>query len=66
MAWFIRIGKINYTRRNDVYQYMLNQKEHHKKMSFREEYIKLLKAVDVDFEEAYIFNEPKRWIWTLS
>lgn len=37
---------------------MLNQKEHHTKMSFREEYIKLLKAFDIDFEEAYIFNGP--------
>jgi len=29
------------------------------KMSFREEYIKLLKAFDIDFEEAYIFKEPE-------
>ena len=59
--WQKGFGCFSYghSQRNDVYQYILNQKEHHKKMSFREEYIRLLKAFDIDFEEAYIFKEPE-------
>ncbi len=37
--------------------YVANQAEHHKKMSFREEYIKFLKLYNVDYDEHYIFSE---------
>ena len=32
----------------------MNQEEHHKKRTFREEYIELLKKFDIDFDEKYI------------
>lgn len=37
-----------------VSQYIINQEEHHKRKTFREEYIQLLKKYDVPFDEKYI------------
>ncbi|MDD3858961.1 MAG: IS200/IS605 family transposase [Bacteroidales bacterium] len=36
--------------------YIENQKEHHKRTSFREEYLKFLKEYEVEFDERYIFK----------
>ncbi len=41
-----------------VIKYILNQKEHHHKKTFREEYIGMLKDYGVDYDEKYIFHEP--------
>lgn len=40
-----------------VVKYIKNQKEHHKKTSFREEYLTILKDYNVDYDEKYIFQE---------
>jgi REP element-mobilizing transposase RayT len=40
-----------------VVKYILNQKEHHKKVTFRDEYLKMLKDFEVEFDEKYIFHE---------
>jgi REP element-mobilizing transposase RayT len=37
-----------------VIQYVINQQEHHKKVSFRDEYIQLLRENGVDFDEKYL------------
>jgi putative transposase len=39
-----------------VINYINNQKEHHKKITFTEEYIDMLQKFEVDFNEAYIFK----------
>lgn len=39
-----------------VYKYILNQEEHHKKKTFKEEYIGFLKKFAVDFNEKYLFE----------
>jgi len=39
-----------------VAKYVMNQKEHHKKKTFKEEYTALLKKFDVMFEEKYLFD----------
>ncbi|MFZ2901042.1 MAG: IS200/IS605 family transposase [Saprospiraceae bacterium] len=39
-----------------VAKYVLHQKEQHKKQSFREEYLALLKKLDIPFEERYLFE----------
>lgn len=39
-------------------KYILNQKEHHQKTSFPEEYLKTLKDNYISFDEKYIFHEP--------
>ena len=38
-----------------VQKYIANQEEHHKKMSFEEEYIELLKKNKIDFDPKYLF-----------
>ena len=35
-------------------EYVKNQEEHHKKINFRDEYLKLLKEHEVDFDEKYL------------
>jgi REP element-mobilizing transposase RayT len=44
---------------HNVVQYILNQEEHHKKKTFREEYLELLREYEIDFNEAYIFKDPE-------
>ena len=41
-----------------VVKYIENQKEHHKKTSFLDEYRKFLKLYEIDYKEVYIFKEP--------
>ncbi len=40
-----------------VVQYILKQEEHHRKKTFREEYIDFLNAYGVEFNQEYIFEE---------
>ncbi|MDB5210345.1 MAG: transposase [Sediminibacterium sp.] len=42
---------------HNVVQYILHQEEHHKKISFLDEYRKMLKDFEVDYNELYIFKE---------
>ncbi len=42
-----------------VFRYVRNQEEHHKKVSFLDEYKKLLESFGLDYDERYIFHEPK-------
>ncbi len=37
--------------------YIKNQKEHHKKMSFQEEYILFLKEYGIDYDEKYLWSD---------
>jgi len=39
-----------------VVKYVLNQEEHHKKKTFREEYIGLLEKFNVEYDPKYIFE----------
>jgi REP element-mobilizing transposase RayT len=41
---------------DNVVKYILSQEEHHKKSSFREEYMEILNKNGVDFDEQFIFN----------
>ena len=40
-----------------VVKYIINQKQHHLKKSFKDEYLEILKDYEVDYNEKYIFNE---------
>ena len=40
-----------------VVKYIINQKVHHKKKTFREEYFKMLHDYAIEFDERYIFHE---------
>lgn len=57
--WQEGYGAFSYSRShiNRVYHYVMNQKKHHKKKSFREEYIDFLNKFGVDYDERYIFKE---------
>lgn len=41
---------------DNVVKYIHNQQEHHKKVSFLDEYFQILKSFDVAFDERYIFK----------
>ena len=41
---------------NKTNDYIENQEKHHKKMSFREEYLMFLKEYNIDFDERYIWS----------
>ncbi len=45
------------THIDGVVKYILNQKEHHAKRSFKDEYLEILKNHDVEFDERYIFQD---------
>jgi REP element-mobilizing transposase RayT len=40
-----------------VYKYIQNQEDHHKKLTFRDEYLALLEAFKIEFDEKYIFQD---------
>jgi len=44
---------------DSVYKYILNQEEHHRKKSFNEEYLELLRENGIEFDEKYIFKDPE-------
>ena len=44
------------TQIDSVVKYILNQKEHHAKKTFREEYMDILKDYAVEYDEKYIFQ----------
>ena len=44
------------SNRKKVIAYIDNQEKHHKKMSFEEEFIALLKAHNVDYDPRYVFG----------
>jgi putative transposase len=60
--WQEGFGAFSYSHSQltDVIQYIENQKEHHKKRTFKDEYLAFLKVFDIDFKDEYLFN----WIET--
>ena len=42
---------------NVVYKYIANQEEHHKKQTFKEEYLEFLDKFQIPFDEKYIFED---------
>lgn len=62
--WQEGYGAFSYSRSHidRVYHYIQNQKEHHKKKTFREEYIKLLEKFDIDYDERYIFKPVEYYL----
>lgn len=57
-AWQARYGAftVSESQVEDVRRYVKNQKVHHQKRSFNDEYIKFLKAHKIDFEEKYLWS----------
>lgn len=57
--WQEGFGAFSYSDSSldDVIQYIQNQKEHHRKRTFREEYVGFLKKFKIDFKEEFLFQE---------
>lgn len=47
---------VSHSQLDKVIKYVSNQKEHHKKKSFKEEYFDFLKKYNVEYDERYVFN----------
>jgi REP element-mobilizing transposase RayT len=58
-SWQEGFGAFSYSKSqlDTVVKYIENQEEHHKKSTFREEYLKILEKFDVEYDERYIFVE---------
>ncbi len=50
------IFSVNYQRIDNVIAYIENQKEHHSKESFKQEYIRILNENDLEFDERYVWE----------
>jgi len=47
---------VSKSQSNIIENYINNQETHHKKLTFQEEYIELLKRNNIDFNPTYLFN----------
>lgn len=58
--WQTGYGAFSHSHSNirKVALYIEHQQAHHKKISFLNEYVQMLKHFDVDFQEKYLFSEP--------
>ena len=58
--WQEGFGAFSYSHSSltNVIKYIENQKEHHKKKSFKEEYLEFLEKFSVDYKDEYLF----KWI----
>jgi putative transposase len=57
-SWQEGYGSFSYSHSqiDSVYQYILNQEEHHRKKTFREEYIEFLQKFEIEYDEKYLFE----------
>jgi len=57
--WQEGYGAFSYSKShvNRVINYIFNQENHHKKETFKEEYIRFLEAFAIDYDERYIFKD---------
>ncbi len=58
--WQEGYGAFSYSHSqiDTVIKYIMNQKEHHKKQTFRQEYLDFLKKFEIEFKDEYLF----KWI----
>ena len=56
--WQDGYGGFSYSKsqRDRVIKYIIGQNEHHGKVTFREEYLSLLKKFDIEFKNQYLFE----------
>ena len=57
-SWQEGHGSFSYSHSQieQVYQYILYQEEHHKKKTFREEYLEFLHKYEIEYDERYLFE----------
>ncbi len=56
--WQRGYGAFSYSRSqlDGVVKYVLNQHEHHRKKTFKEEYLSFLEAFGIDYDKRYLFK----------
>jgi putative transposase len=56
--WQDGYGAFSYSKSHidNVVKYVLNQPEHHKKQTFKEEYLLFLEKFEVDYDPKYVFE----------
>ena len=57
--WQEGYGAFSYSHSqiDSVVKYIMNQEKHHKKKTFREEYIELLKRFNIPYDEKYVLKD---------
>jgi REP element-mobilizing transposase RayT len=57
-AWQEGYGGFSYSKSQikDVYNYIRDQEIHHKKKTFRDEYLDLLKKYEIEYDAKYLFD----------
>jgi putative transposase len=57
-SWQEGYGAFSYSHSQiqNVYNYILNQEDHHRKKTFKEEYLDFLNSFEVDYNEKYLFE----------
>ena len=57
-SWQDGYGAFSYSKSHidKVVKYVLNQSEHHKKQSFRDEYVSFLNKFEMDYDPKYLFE----------
>lgn len=57
-SWQEGYGVFSYSHSHigRVYDYILNQESHHKKKTFKQEYLQFLKKFGVEYDEKYLFE----------
>ena len=57
-SWQSGFGAFSYSKSQseNVVDYILNQPEHHKKKTFKEEYIDFLQKFEIEYDEKYLFE----------
>ena len=55
-SWQEGFGAFSYSKSqiDNVVKYILNQEEHHKKKSFKDEYLEFLKKFEIEYKEKYL------------
>jgi REP element-mobilizing transposase RayT len=59
-GWQDSYGAFSYSKSHvpNVIRYIQNQEIHHRKETFLDEYRRMLKVFEIEYEEPYIFKEP--------
>ncbi|MRT94042.1 IS200/IS605 family transposase [Ancylomarina sp. 16SWW S1-10-2] len=57
-SWQNGYGTFSYSRSqiDTIANYVRNQEEHHRKKSFKEEYLEILQKFDVEYQDKYLFD----------
>ncbi|TDG35670.1 IS200/IS605 family transposase [Pedobacter changchengzhani] len=57
-SWQEGYGAFSYAHSqiDQVYNYILNQEQHHRGKTFKEEYLEFLTKFDIEFNEEYLFD----------